>query len=231
MPEDTDDPDYSQDVAEATEDDASAFVTMVTHFYRAEMDRITTWRNRMDQTTNWAVVVMAAILTWSFSSRSNPHYVLLLGALAIGVFLLIEVKRFQEYDAWRSRIRVLQTSFFAEGLDAGDETQAWRERLAADLRNPVIEMSMVAAFGHRLKHVYFPLLTVMLAAWALRVTVFLPDQPWQRTATVAVVPGEVLVAVVGAGYLTLGVLTAWSLPRSFRQEFDYEADFGEEREQ
>ncbi|ELZ18002.1 hypothetical protein C477_12377 [Haloterrigena salina JCM 13891] len=37
------------------------------------------WRERLDQTTYWAIVIMSAILTWTFSSRNNPHYVLLLG--------------------------------------------------------------------------------------------------------------------------------------------------------
>ena len=33
------------------------------HLYRGEVHRMTNWRERLDRTTNWAVTVMAAILT------------------------------------------------------------------------------------------------------------------------------------------------------------------------
>ncbi|MFC7007189.1 DUF2270 domain-containing protein [Halalkalicoccus salilacus] len=39
-------------------------------------------------------------------------------AMLVGVvFLLIESKRFRDYDIWRSRVRVLQENLFANALD------------------------------------------------------------------------------------------------------------------
>lgn len=38
------------------------------HLYRGEIHRMRFWRERLDQTTYWAIVVMSAILTWTFSS-------------------------------------------------------------------------------------------------------------------------------------------------------------------
>lgn len=49
-------------------EDLSALTSLTGAFYRGEVDRTTSWRSRLDQTTNWAVVVVTAILTWSFSS-------------------------------------------------------------------------------------------------------------------------------------------------------------------
>lgn len=49
------------------------------HLYRGEVHRMKLWRERLDSTTNWAVIVVTAILTWAFSSPDNPHYLLLLG--------------------------------------------------------------------------------------------------------------------------------------------------------
>ena len=43
------------------------------HLYRGELDRVTSWRGRLDQTINWAVTILAALLTWVFSSPDNPH--------------------------------------------------------------------------------------------------------------------------------------------------------------
>ena len=211
-------------------DDASDLSTLLSvskHFYRGEMDRITTWRTRMDQTTNWAVVLMAAILTWAFTSSDNPHYVILVGALAVTAFLFIEAQRFQEYDAWRGRILVLQRNLFAEGFDPrGPESENWRTWLSDDLREPAIHMSLVYALGHRLQHVYLPLLTVLLAAWWLRVTVFAPDATWRESAGVAEISGTIVVAVVVAFYLAAAALTAWSLRQEVRREFEFD-DGGE----
>jgi uncharacterized membrane protein len=53
--------------------------TLLGHVYRGEVDRANTWRDRFDRTTNWAVTIIATILTFVFSGRGNPHYLLLLG--------------------------------------------------------------------------------------------------------------------------------------------------------
>lgn len=44
----------------------------VVHLYRGEIQRMRYWRERLDRTTYWAIVVMSAILPWTFSSNDNP---------------------------------------------------------------------------------------------------------------------------------------------------------------
>lgn len=44
-------------------DESGGLGSAMAHLYRGEMDCMTTWRQRLDQTTYWAVTVMAAILT------------------------------------------------------------------------------------------------------------------------------------------------------------------------
>jgi uncharacterized membrane protein len=71
-------------------DDHETTVALIGHFYRAEVERMTAWRTRLDQTTNWAVVLMATILTFVFASPDYPYYMLLIGAIGVGAFLVIE---------------------------------------------------------------------------------------------------------------------------------------------
>lgn len=211
----------SDDIADSGDDiaDDSQMLSLAKHFYRGEMDRVTTWRNRMDQTTNWAVVVMAAILTWSFTSPDNPHYVLLIGVLAVIVFLFIEAQRYQQYDGYRTRVRVLQRNLFSETFDhEGPEQDEWREWLSESLREPSFQLSLLEAIGHRLQHVYFPLLTVLLTAWVFRITVF-ESGPWQETVAIESIPGPVVVGVVGLLYAVTAGLTFWSIRQSYRREF------------
>lgn len=211
--------------APRSEDPDDRFDSAVHQFYRAEMERMVTWRTRLDQTTNWTVVVIAAVLTWSFSSPDNPHYVLLVGALATVGFLLIEAQRYQEYDAWRARVRVLQREFFADVYAPGDRNgdPNWRENMGRDLRTPSIRIPYLEAVSHRLGHVYLPMLTILLAAWVARITVFV-KKPVTAAAAIEAVPGVAVLGVVGVVYLAAAGLAGWSLTRAPRREFDAEVD-------
>ena len=172
------------------------------HLYRGEIHRMTLWRERLDRTTNWAVIVMAAVLTWAFSSETNPHYVLLVGVAVLGIFLGVEALRYRGYDIWRSRVRTIQVNAFAYALDprCGIEDPDWREALSRDYRNPAIKISWEEALAHRLRRVYLWLAVVMLAAWTFRITAF-THLSWPESAAVGPVPGAVVTAVVAACYL------------------------------
>src|ERR1044072_831142 len=50
--------------------------TAMAHFYRGEVQRSNTWRNRLDTTTNWAVLTAGGALSFAFSSPHNPHLLL-----------------------------------------------------------------------------------------------------------------------------------------------------------
>jgi uncharacterized membrane protein len=179
------------------------------HLYRGEIHRMKFWRERLDRTTNWAVTIMAAVMTWAFTSEENPHYIILVGGVMLGVFLWIEARRYRGYDMWRSRVRTLQENVFAPALNPnlGIEHGAWRERLADDYRSPTPRITYEEAFAHRLRRVYLPLLGVLVAAWAFRVTAF-HDAAWPASADVGVVPGLVVTAIV-AGVFAVALLVAF----------------------
>lgn len=172
------------------------------HLYRGEIHRMKFWRERLDRTTNWAVLVISAILTWAFSRPGIPHYVILLGVTTLSVFLVIEARRYRGYDIWRSRVRTLQQNVFAYGLDpsAGLADPDWREKLSQDYREPTIKISAEEAIAHRLRRVYLPLFTVLIAAWLVRITAFSPES-LIATAAVGMIPGWVVVTTVAVFYL------------------------------
>ncbi|MDY7080581.1 MAG: DUF2270 domain-containing protein, partial [Chloroflexota bacterium] len=77
--------------------DQDNFTTAMVHFYRGEVTRANTWRTRLDATTNWAVITVAAALTFVFGAPHNPHFVLLLVLLLVLTFLHIEARRYRYY--------------------------------------------------------------------------------------------------------------------------------------
>ena len=64
------------------------FITLFAHFHRAEIARMAGWRDRIDRTTNWAITLVAAMLSVSLST-SNAHHSVLMFAMVLAFFLLM----------------------------------------------------------------------------------------------------------------------------------------------
>ena len=98
----------------------SEFVTAMVHFFRAEVTRANVWRQRLDTTTNWAVVATGATLSIAFSQSNVHHSVILLNTLLVLWFLFIEARRYRYYELWSYRVRLTETDFYAAIRGAGD---------------------------------------------------------------------------------------------------------------
>ncbi len=185
------------------------------HMYRGEIHRMKFWRERLDRTSNWAITLMAAILTWAFSSRNNPHYIVLLAIITVSIFLLIEARRYRAYDIWRSRVRMLQQNVFALALDdsSGVVDEQWRQKLAQDYRHPKMKVSLEEALAHRLRRVYAPLFFILLVAWVFQLTAYSPSTQWPQSAAIGMIPGTIVTGVVVAFYA--GILVVAYRPRTW----------------
>ena len=209
--------------------DQSDFFSLMGHVYRGELGRAASWRTRIDRTTNWAVVLTASLLTWTFSADTRPHYVLVVGMIMLLVFLGIEARRYRTYDIWRSRVRMLEENVFANALDSrGVEQSRWRTLLSDDLREPTIKTPAIEAISRRLRRVYFPLLSVLGGAWFIRLTVFAPTSTGVvETAAVGRLPGSVVLLTVGLAYAGLFVLMFWPWQRQAKGELQSQTDSDE----
>lgn len=180
----------------------------IAHLYRGEIHRMKFWRERLDTTTRWAIMIMAAILTWTFASPGNPHYLLLFAGVELLLFAGIEAQRFRGYDVWRTRVRELQRNVFAPGLDPDGDPPAdgWRRRLADHYREPEVYIPFEEALAHRLRRVYLPQLGIVFAAWLVRVTIFEPDTAWPESAAIGVIPGTIVTSFVGVTVLCVLII-------------------------
>ncbi|HEX6307242.1 MAG TPA: DUF2270 domain-containing protein [Longimicrobiales bacterium] len=189
--------------------------TVLVHFYRAVVAHMDIWRLRMDATTNWAAVTLAAMITFSFSTLSAPHYVLLLALVFQFVFLLMESRRYQTFDLWRRRFRVLNRAFIVPALDdatPGEAGAADLKLLARDLGRTVPHLSLLHAAGYRVRRNYGYLFGLTLLAWLLKLEVH-PAPAGSaaellRRASIAFVPGWLTLAVVLTTTFALLLLAA-----------------------
>lgn len=173
----------------------SDFNSAMIHFYRGEVQRSNTWRNRLDTTTNWAVLTAGATLSFAFGQPQNPHFVIIINSLLVAFFLFMEARRYRYYEIWSSRVRVLETGYFAQLLapeKAADNE--WAGILASDLLTPHFTISEWEALGRRLRRNYLWLFVLLAASWNLKI--YLHPEPavdfdeFISRAAVGLLPGR-----------------------------------------
>lgn len=189
---------------------ASEFVTAMVHFFRAEIQRANVWRQRLDTTTNWAVVATGAALSIAFSQPTVHHGVIILNTLLITWFLFMEARRYRYYELWSYRIRLMETDFYAAMLvPPFHPSPEWAESLAENLLMPKFPISMWEAFGRRLRRNYLWIYGILGASWLAKSYLF--PQPAASLAefiqrgSVGPIPGHVMLTlgVVYYGFLML----------------------------
>ena len=147
--------------------DVGDFTSVLVNFYRGEVQRAYTWRTRLDRTTNWAILILSALITWTYSSANRPHELLLFSMLFIAILWGIEARRYVFYNVWDSRIRVLEANFIAKALNPNEEvtSREWMKTLAEDLKKPSFKIPFWTGLAHRLRRIYFWLFSITLILW------------------------------------------------------------------
>jgi len=202
----------------------SEYITALVHLYRGEMNRANTWRNRLDATTNWAVVTTAAMLSFAFNQPAHSHVTLLLANLMILLFLGFEARRFRYFDVWRARIRMMEENFFLPIIRRNlvSPREGWRDFVSEDLDHPTFKVTLLQAIGMRLRRNYIGLFAVLLVAWLAKLTLH-PDaasEPGKLLARMEIgpLPGWGVLVLTGMFYGALLWIAMWRGGRSSSDE-------------
>ena len=211
---------------------SSEFVNTMSHFHRAEIGRMAGWRDRLDRTTNWAITVVAAMLSISLSTPTSHHGVLIFAMLLILLLLWIEARRYRFFDVYRARVRQFERYYFAHIFSPQpDFASDWLLIFGEGLRTPKFLMTQWAAFARRLRRNYLYMFMVLLLAWVLKITTpslqtegartgFVPSlRETVTNAALGPLPGWLIVAVLAAFYLFL--IGVAFLTRSKKGELGY----------
>lgn len=178
---------------------------VMVHFYRGLMDVATTWRARMDSTTNWAVVSSGSIASFVLSDAEHSHIMALLGMFLAVAFLVIEARRYRFYHLWSSWLRLIETEYFGPLLGANSvpSTARWHVLLERDLDQPHFKIGWLTAVGRRLRHNYFAIFAFLLLTWATKLLLHPAAPGWgtalrtmRERAALGPIPGTVIVIMV-----------------------------------
>ena len=179
----------------------SEFNTAMVHFYRGEIQRSNIWRNRLDATTNWAVITAGATLSFVFSSPDNPHFAIPINSILVSIFLFMEARRYRYYEVWANRVRVLETGYFAPMLSHRTipPDKEWADHISSDLLKPHFTISEWEAVGRRLRANYIWIFILLASSWALKVYLHPYPAPnfeiFLNRAQVGLVPGWLVILV------------------------------------
>lgn len=202
---------------------STEFINVMAHYHRAEIARMAGWRDRIDRTTNWAITVVAAMLSVSLSTPTAHHGVLLFAIVLVLLLLVIEARRYRFFDVYRNRVRRIERNYFAQIFSPEDgTTDDWIHKLGDDLRRPLFLTSHSQAMSRRLRRNYCWMFLILLLAWLVKTTFIRMEggateahlvgslDEWVRNAAVGPVPGWAVIAAVALFY-------AWVLYASLRR--------------
>jgi uncharacterized membrane protein len=184
----------------------------MSHFYRGEMQRSIFWRQRLDATTNWALVTAAGMISFAFTNPHNSHLIILVTNLTAVSFLLIEARRYRYFEVFRARVRMLEENFLIPLVtrDLESPMAGWQKAVAGDLDAPKFKTTILDAMGFRLRRNYAIIFGFVLGGWVLKIYVQ-PDiahslgEMYDRIA-VGEVPAWAVLGFGGVFYALLAVL-------------------------
>ncbi|CAN5610506.1 hypothetical protein BH23GEM10_BH23GEM10_16390 [soil metagenome] len=99
---------------------------------------------------------------------------LLLALLFQSVFLVMEARRYQTFDLWRRRFRMLNRAMIVPALrddPIDDASEAQLSELALDLGRTVPHLDLSHAVGYRMRRNYGYLFGVTLLAWLMKLEI------------------------------------------------------------
>jgi uncharacterized membrane protein len=157
----------------------------------------------LDTTTNWAVVATGATLSIAFSQPNVHHAIIILNTLLVLWFLYIEARRYRYYELWSYRVRLMETDFYAAMLvPPFHPSPEWAESLAENLLTPSFPISMLEAFGRRLRRNYYWIFLILLASWIAKIWLF----PTPAISLVEFISRSALGPISGQVMIGLGLL-------------------------
>ena len=202
---------------------SSEAVTVLVHFYRGELSRMISWRDRLDRTTNWAIGALAAMLSISLASEEAHHSVLLFAMLLIHMLLFIEARRYRFYHVYRARVRLLERVYLASVFEPGAVVDRGRlEAIGKDLLEPRFRISLLQAVARRLERNYCWIFLVVLLAWLVKTTSTVFEGRHRLVHSFDEFLANTAVAGIPGGVVIFGVcaLYAWLIFVMLRYQID-----------
>ncbi|MEM8617408.1 MAG: DUF2270 domain-containing protein, partial [Pseudomonadota bacterium] len=200
------------------------------HLYRAEIYRSTIWRQRLDMTTNWAVVSTGIALSVAFASETaSPLPIVLVGLLSV-MFLILETRRYRYFSVWKFRARLLELAVYVPILQGKGITipQDKGSPLSDDYLRPQHRITALRALGRRIRRNYSWIFAIQGLAYFAKIAIHPSDaETWEEfvfRAHIGHVPGW-LALIAGVAFHLSWIAIALYTWRQERRDTRIMADY------
>lgn len=192
----------------------------IIHLFRSETGREIALRERLDVTTNGAVVVTSGLISISFTNADVTHIILLANVFVLFIFLVVEARRYQVHASLKQRVRSIEKTYIAPLLNkiaVPPHDIEYQPYIDPKLINSLLEhtpsINRFEAVAWRLHSIYIYLFGVTYIFWLNRILSNRSDQPWldhiNQQAEVGNIPGVVTFFLFGVVMLTVLVLSLY----------------------
>ncbi|MFO7726119.1 MAG: DUF2270 domain-containing protein [Oceanipulchritudo sp.] len=190
------------------------YATAMVHFYRGELGRMMVWRQRFDTTTHWAIIGLTGIVSFAWNHAGSSNFLFLFANFILYLLLTIEARRYRFYDAYRARVRMLESHFIFPVVTLSSKRLEgnWRRQMGEDLILPSYKISFLEALSRRFRRNYVWIYLILVGTWIVHtievrkadslptfVEEFCANQP---------LPDPLFLSLVGAFYVYLLILYA-----------------------
>lgn len=193
-------------------------ISALAHLYRGEVYRSTIWRQRLDTTTNWAVLTTGVALSITFATAESSPLPMVLAGLMSVMFLILEARRYQYFSVWRFRARILELAVYVPLLRGeGANIPVNRGQvLSDDYESPQFRISIARAIGRRIRRNYAYLFATQGFAYfgkiAIHPTEISSFSEMVERADIGPIPG-LLALGIGVGFHVGWITIAWLTKR------------------
>lgn len=201
------------------------YVNAMVHFYRGELGRIMIWRQRLDVTTTWAITTTTTIIGAAFTFKELPHIIFFFNLALVWIMLWIEARRYRFYDAFRGRVRMLESHFLVPMVMRNQKILdgEWRRLVCEDLIMPSFKISKLEAIGRRLKRNYVFLFAIIMIGWTMKILIHAPVpihsfRAFYQALAVQELPAWLACIVYVGTIVTITVLTLYAATRASSEE-------------
>jgi len=152
---------------------SSDLTTAIGQIFSMAGKRAGEFHQRLDTTTNWAIILTSATISLAFSQPSVHHAVIIIEMLLVLWFLSIEAGRYRNYELWNHRVRYIENDFYmAMIVPPFHSSPKQLEILSERLLIPHYPVSIWEAYGRRLRQRYLLIFTVLSVSWIAKIWLF-----------------------------------------------------------
>ena len=127
----------------------------------------------MDVTTTWAITSTTTIIGAAFSFKDIPHIIFFFNLALVWIMLWIEARRYRFYDAFRGRVRMIESHFLVPMVSQSSRLLdgEWWKLVCEDLIMPSFKITRLEAIGRRMKRNYVFIFAIIMVAWTMKIFV------------------------------------------------------------